>query len=322
MTNSTHWPAPRLDRVVVALDFSDPSVLAAEWVARQVAPGAELILVHVIHVPAPPRFLQGRYPSAERVVETARAGAELRLRELASSLATGLVWTEVRIGKPDEEIVRVAAQYRADVIVIGRPAPRSGVWGRLGTTAQRVLRRATVPVLLAAEMTPRTPRRVLVGLDDSDLTGPVLDWTRFLLERFVAAAVVMHVVHPRDFDHTSTLMHGLLRSAADALEAAPAGEEPRLRDARHWLEERITEQLGTEASASPVRERMTLAALEGLPADVLVLEAARREIDLVILGSRGAGAVQRFLLGSVAEKVLQESRCPVLVVVRPDDPLE
>ena len=298
----------------MALDFSDPSVAAAEWVARHFAAGAELVFVHVLHVPEPPRFLEGRYPSRGRLVETARTGAELRLRELASTLATGLVWTEVRVGNPDEEIVRVAAEYGADLIVVGRSAPRAGLWGRLGTTAHRVLRRTAVPVLLAGEARAHSPSRLLVGLDDSELTGSVLDWTGFLLERSGGEAVVMHVVHPLEFDHTATLQRGLLRSAADALDGDPA-EEPPLRDAQAWLRDRLDERFGS----SPVRARMTPVAIEGLPAASLIAEASRRDRDLIVLGSRGAGTVQRFLLGSVAEAVLRDSSWPVLVVVRPDD---
>ena len=318
MSEVAPLPSPRLDRIVVALDFSEQSVLAAAWVAQHFARGAELVLVHVIHVPAAPRFLEGRYPPAERVVEIARAGGERRLRELVSSLATGLTWTEVRVGKPDEEIVRVAQEYGADLIVVGRPAPRAGLWGRLGTTAQRVLRRATVPVLLAAGMPPREPSHLLVGLDDSDLTAPVLDWTRLLVERFTADAVVMHVVHPMDFDRSIVMTPGLLLAAGGSGDETEVDHEPALRDAQRWLDAQLEQRIDTPAGTAPRRERITSIALEGLAADVLVAEATRRGAELIVLGSSGAGAAERLILGSVAEAVLRDSACPVLIVVRPD----
>ena len=320
MTDPTSQPPPRLDRVVVALDFSEPSVRALTWVAQHFARGAELVLVHVIHVPVVPRFLEGRYPPAERLVETARAGAEVRMRELVSSVATGLVWTEVRVGRPDEEIVRVAEEYRADLIVVGRSAPRAGLWGRLGTTAQRVLRRATVPVLLAAETPPRAPSRVLAGVDESELTAPVLDWTRLLVERFAADAIVVHVVHPMQFDN-SVVAHGLSQAVADSSRRAHLDDELIHRDAERWLAEQVARQLARQTGApdgAPEAQVMTLVALEGLAEDVLVAEASSRGAELVVVGSRGAGAVQRLLIGSVAEAVLLRSPCPVLVV-RPAD---
>jgi Universal stress protein family len=63
-----------LKRVVVGIDFSESSLTAATWVARHVAPGAELVLVYALHVPEPPSFLRGKYPPRERLIETARAG--------------------------------------------------------------------------------------------------------------------------------------------------------------------------------------------------------------------------------------------------------
>ena len=302
----------RLGRVVVALDFSEPSTLAAAWVAQHFARGAELVFVHVIHVPARPRFLEGRYPPTEHLVETARAGAELRLRQLATTLATGLTWTEVRIGKPDEEIVRVAEEYRADVIVVGRPAPRRGLWDRLGTTAQRVVRRATVPVLLAADMPSGVPSRMLIGVDDSDLTDPVLDWARLLVERFAAEAVVLHVVHPLDFDHGIVMTRRLTEAAADA-------HDELLRDAERWLDEHVEAQFASETGDASARARLSTVALEGLAKDVLVDEATQRSAELVVVGSGGAGAARRLFLGSVAEGMLRDSPCPVLVVVRPPE---
>lgn len=316
-------PAPRLGRVVVALDFSEPSIDAARWVAQHFARGAELVLVHAIHVPSPPSFLRGRYPPTERLVETARAGAELRLRELVASLATGLTWTEVRVGRPDEEIVRVAEEYGADLIVVGRPTPRTGLWGRLGTTAQRVLRRATMPVLLASDLPPRAPSRILAGVDESELTAPVLDWTRLLVERFAAEATVVHVVHAREFDRVAAAPAGLAEAVAESRSHVADEDALALRDAERWLAEQLARQLGgrsaTPPSALPPGQVTTLVALEGLPEEILVAEASRRAAELVVVGSRGAGAVQRLLLGSVAEAVLLRSPCPVLIV-RPADP--
>lgn len=320
MTDPAPAAAPRLDRVVVALDFSEPSIRAVTWVAQHFARGAELVLVHAIHVPTPPRFLEGRYPPTERLVETARAGAEGRLRELVSSLATGLMWTEVRVGKPDEEIVRVAEEYGADLIVVGRPAPRTGVWGRLGTTVQRVLRRATVPVLLASDLPPRSPSRLLAGVDESELTAPVLDWTRLLAERFTADAIVVHVVHPTKFDNPTVAPHGLSQAIAESRRHARVDDDRVLRDVERWLAEQLARRLAAPAGGSPPGQVMTLVALEGLPEDVLVAEASRRGAELVVVGSRGAGAVQRFLIGSVAEAVLLRSSCPVLVVRAGDQP--
>lgn len=57
--------------------------------------------------------------------------------------------------------------------------------------------------------------------------------------------------------------------------------------------------------------------VRGRPADVLLDEAHRTQADLVVLGSRGHGALESLLLGSVPAEVVDHAPCPVLVVRGP-----
>jgi nucleotide-binding universal stress UspA family protein len=59
--------------------------------------------------------------------------------------------------------------------------------------------------------------------------------------------------------------------------------------------------------------------LEGNPATQIVELARRRRADMIIVGSRGRGAVAGTLLGSVSKAVVNSADCPVLVV-RPTAP--
>jgi len=52
----------------------------------------------------------------------------------------------------------------------------------------------------------------------------------------------------------------------------------------------------------------------GHPVDMIIAVAARQSVDLIVLGSRGLGGLQSFLLGSVSDRVLHHAHCPVLVV--------
>ncbi len=54
--------------------------------------------------------------------------------------------------------------------------------------------------------------------------------------------------------------------------------------------------------------------LEGHPSHEIIEFAASNDIDLIVLGSLGKGGLDRFLLGSVADKVTRNSRVPVMVV--------
>jgi nucleotide-binding universal stress UspA family protein len=255
------------------------------------------VLVHVLHVPPVPRYLEGRYPSTDRLIDTAKRGAEARLRDLSQSIATGLVWPEVRVGTPDQVIVSVAAEYSAGIIAVGRSAPRSGVWARLGTTAQRVLRASSVPVLVAAELPRREPAHVLVAVDESDMTSAVLRWGQLLAARFSAVATAVHVVTVPVFVGASVASAGG-GSFADARD---------VQEAERWLVQRLEDSvvrgMTPTVVAGPVR-----------PADAILEEATHRRAELIVMGSRGAGGVRRFLVGSVAEAILESAPCPVLVV--------
>ena len=54
--------------------------------------------------------------------------------------------------------------------------------------------------------------------------------------------------------------------------------------------------------------------LEGSPAEAILDVANTREVDLIVMGSRGFGRLKGLLIGSQSQKVVQHAPCPVLVV--------
>jgi nucleotide-binding universal stress UspA family protein len=54
--------------------------------------------------------------------------------------------------------------------------------------------------------------------------------------------------------------------------------------------------------------------IEGHPADEIIKYSEKNSISLIVLGTLGKSGLDRFLLGSVAEKVVRNSKIPVLVV--------
>ena len=67
-----------------------------------------------------------------------------------------------------------------------------------------------------------------------------------------------------------------------------------------------------EESHSDVK--LTSIVSEGSPADVILDTIEKEDIDLVVMGSSGKNRFNRFILGSVAEKVVKAAKCSVLVV--------
>ena len=186
----------QLNRVLIGIDFSAPSLATARWVAHHFAPRAELILVHVIPTPRVPHYLAfdpsvNDQPTAEE--EKALLGG---LMALATSLAGARATADVRVGDPTSQLVRAASELGADVIAVGRSGQRGGTgpWRHLGTTADRLVRCAAVPVLVAARAPALTPGSVFTAVDDGEIGDEVLRWGVFLARKLHARLTALHVV--------------------------------------------------------------------------------------------------------------------------------
>lgn len=291
----------KLERVVIGMDFSEPSLAAARWVARHFAPEAELILLHTLEIARPPAFLEAALPSNSGLEETARQGAEQRLREVGRSLGVPRIWPEIRVGRPADQIAAVAEEFGADLIVVGEHGRSGGLWGVLGSTAEQLVRSAPVPVLLAHRLPDGPPRRILLPVEESALMQTALGWGRLLAERFQAEAIGFYVV-------SSTLL-GRMRIISSS-ERGDELETKLLQDACRWLEGRLDK-------AGFPRETTVARVALGDPAQEIIAAAERLDGELIVLPTRGAGAVGEALIGSVARTVLRASPCPILIVNQP-----
>ncbi|HEU4585443.1 MAG TPA: universal stress protein [Gemmatimonadaceae bacterium] len=297
----------QLQRIVIATDFSGPATDAAEWVARHFAPDAELTLVHVLD-PG-----DTRRPSADPALtgitlEGEWDRASRRLQELAVAFGASRCTVDVRIGRAADEIVRASQACRADMVVVGKHARRSGLLGILGSTAEALVHRSPVPVLLVVAPVHAAPRRLLVAVNDSHVTPWVVQWAQLLAERFDAEATAIHVVGAAVF--TSVLAEGAV------------GEEPRAKVPEETISENsrgADDWLARLCGHDALRHPLSAEVVFGDPAEEIVRAAERMQADMVVMGSRGMGKLGSAILGSVAGGVLRHAPCPVLVVKEPVD---
>ena len=61
-------------------------------------------------------------------------------------------------------------------------------------------------------------------------------------------------------------------------------------------------------------KKSTVRIIPGLPAAQIVSLAKKEKVDLVVMGTHGRSGWQRFVLGSVADRVLRDAPCPVLTI--------
>ncbi|HZT60804.1 MAG TPA: universal stress protein [Pyrinomonadaceae bacterium] len=147
-----------LGRVLVAHDFSDRSELALQYglsFARKF--GAELHLLHVLPEPV------GEAPELAWVAGTARSLYHDATRRLEESV-TGEEGRGVRVvravltGKPYEEVLAYAAEHEIDLICLGSDGVGHGLLALFGSNADRVLRLAPCPTLIARPYKPSASR--------------------------------------------------------------------------------------------------------------------------------------------------------------------
>jgi nucleotide-binding universal stress UspA family protein len=285
-------------KILVAVDFSEPSAGAARWVARHfAADDTEIVLVHVVDIPRPPAFLRGKLPPHDELVETTRLGAATRLETLARELPVTRIQTAARAGRASDTVIELAIEHAVDLIVIGSHGRRRGIWSVLGSTAEHVLEHSPVPVLLATNLPDGAPTRILVPTDSSDSNREVLVAARDLAARFNALVIPLHVFDP--------LYYGRVQLATAPRDGGADREYTMSAEA--WLDERVA-----EAGFDPQRTSPRVAI--GSPSYEIMAAAQREQAQFIVMGSRGSGSIGRALLGSVARSVLRGATCPVLVL--------
>jgi nucleotide-binding universal stress UspA family protein len=138
-------------------------------------------------------------------------------------------------------------------------------------------------------------KEILIATDGSAASREAVQFGLELAEEHAAEVTFVHVVPVLD------------RSFADGI-GVPAAKPHRIDE----VDRRPLEDALALAAEHDVDAKAEL--LAGLPADEIVAYADSLDADLIVLGSRGRGAIATALLGSVSRCVLHEARRPVLVV--------
>jgi nucleotide-binding universal stress UspA family protein len=140
-------------------------------------------------------------------------------------------------------------------------------------------------------------KSLLVSVDFSVQTEPVLDVARELGKSLAARIWLVHVAEPEP----------------DFVGYAPGPDVVRDQVAKKLRKEHTELQ----ELATGLREDgldTTALSVQGPTVDRILSEADKLDVDMIVMGSHGHGAVYRVLLGSVSEGVLHRSRVPVLIV--------
>ena len=153
-------------------------------------------------------------------------------------------------------------------------------------------------------------RNILYATDLGPSGPKVLRHALGLARRFGAKVHIVHAMEP-----LGEFAHSLVESYVPEATLAKLREEG-FREIREELLERIhtvcRDLEVTDAEGESLLGRID--AVQGVPYEVVMEEADRVEADLIVLGDRAHSALSEMFVGSVAHKVLMQSKVPVLLV--------
>ncbi len=281
-------------KLLIAVDGSKYGRWATDWAARLPLVNRERVAaLHVVDltaltaplVPYPAPAWDAPYIKKEtlRLEAQAKAVAKETKHQLAKVGLKGRVVVEH--GGTASSILG-HAKGAGTLVVLGSRGLDALDRVMLGSVSTKVVHHAAGPVLVVKE--PGRPiRNMVLATDGSRASEKALQF-------------VLRHVRPRG--------NGGPVCEVAVLHAMPFLRYPELKAAGHAVVDRAARMLEAAGfRAEPVFKI-------GHPADEILTFAERRKSDLIVTGARGRGAVARFLLGSVSTKLLQHSRCSILVV--------
>jgi nucleotide-binding universal stress UspA family protein len=280
--------------VVVGVDGSERSRDAVELAARLADPGQPVLLVHVHPFGEISSLLSGG--DYEQLI---REVAESTLSAVQDVLAPG-VQREMRLvadRSPAAGLEKAAEETAASLIVVG--TAREAGATRLGSVGESLFSGAPAPVAIAPpEYAPARDelQSIGCGFNDTPEAHNALRWAAALARRRGARLVALAA-------HTRVAFGAL--STTGAVGYRSANEE-----LRATLEQRAREAVDSLGGGLEADCRL----LDGDAATELA--NASKELDLLVLGSRGYGPLRRVFVGSVARAVVRTSSCPVVVLPR------
>jgi len=289
--------------ILFAADFSQNAKEAFGAACSLATPKeTRLHILHVVQpdlVPEEPTFFGQASVQFYDVQKDGRSDEAVMqsMREVYAPDRPCEVEYHTRHGDVSTEIVHMADELGADLLVVGAHGRTGLGWLLTGSVATSVLRRARCPVLAlhSRERPPKVAEKPVVVLptDFSESSAEAGKVARSLARDMGARLIILHVA---PFD---VLLNDMV---------VPV--DPRLyRDA---LEDERRRADGPDLKY-PAESRLS----RGDAAEEIIRTAAEVGCSLIVMGSHGRTGLNRLLVGSVAEHVMPRADCPVLIVKSP-----
>ncbi|MCE5269715.1 universal stress protein [bacterium] len=305
----------KLDKILYPTDFGESAEDALRYAVMLGEEfGSEVLMMHVLSL-----YQEGgvspdeQFGKMEDYAQKYEDELQRKAHEHIDRLIANHADRNLKIRKvvtrgfsPYQEIIRVAEEEKADLIVMGTYG-RTGVTHFLfGSTTEQVVRLADCPVLSVRHHAPHTRelsqiKNILLPTDFSEYSKKALPYAVSLAEKYHARLHVLHVfeqrIHPAfylvDKETPFDLDKGLRDRALDAL------DEFVYNDLRGQID-------------------FTCDVASGKPFVEIINYAKSHEIDLILIATHGLTGLEYMIIGSTTERVVRKAPCPVLSVKDPE----
>jgi nucleotide-binding universal stress UspA family protein len=209
------------------------------------------------------------------------------------------------VGQASQEIVQVAQEEGADLIVMGTHGLTGWRHLVLGSVAETVVRTATCPVLTiraqcnGASFSTQQPRKILCPTDFSEPSYTALDAACGVAEEFESELVLFHAIEWAG-EHQGVFLPQAMRRLDGEI--------------RTETLQRLTEIINARV---PDAVKVTPRVQIGNAALGITATATEAAADLIVMATHGITGWRHLVLGSVAETVVRTAPCPVLTVPIP-----
>jgi nucleotide-binding universal stress UspA family protein len=263
---------------------------------------AKLVALHVVEL--------WKYPFADYAAtaggdyanfrQSLHKGGKEQLQEFVNQHSLEGITPQLAVceGRAPDSILAFAREQKIDLIVMGTHGRRGFDRLMLGSATDRVMRQASCPVLAVCKPTRDAVAanagehhvhhlsRILMCTDFSENSARALDYAISVTEEYDAELTLMHVVEQVPSPAKTEEVIGTCTRQLDKLVPAQKCKNLRIRTA--------------------VRI--------GKPYQSIIAYAQEAATDLISMGVRGAGALDRAVFGSTTYRVIQLGPCPVLAV--------
>ncbi|MGR3311437.1 MAG: universal stress protein [Candidatus Brocadiales bacterium] len=140
-----------------------------------------------------------------------------------------------------------------------------------------------------------TLQSILCPIDHSKHSESALKYAITFALKDKAKLYLMHVLDSR------------VREEAEGVAELTSIDEKGLNDLKDKLEKSVPEEIRAEIECEAL-------VCPGIPFDEIVKAAKDKSIDLIVMGTHGRKNIKQVILGSIAEKVVRDAPCPVMIV--------